>query len=122
MANDPRYVIDYGKYVGPGTNKNSIGGWVAYLAVFAGLQEADYGQATGDGGYRLHGGVIAKLRGTFDHDIFGWVPVFDFEMPPDHLVNKYNFDYIKNKIDSCEYNQTEFLKKLVLGEFKKLPE
>lgn len=116
MSNDPRMVIDYGKYVGPGKNKDSIGNWIAFLAVYAGLREADYGGMSNseDSTYRLQSGVLAKHKGSFENPIMGWVPVFDF-----YTSNSTShFPYSNNKADLYEYNQASFLKELLLGEFK----
>ena len=117
MSDDPRFVIDYGKYVGPGKTKNSVGSLVAFLAVYAGLRNADSGQASRDG-FRLSCGILAKIRGTFEHPVMGWVPVFDFVRQRDE-PNLAKMD--NDKIHLYEQSQAEFLKRLVLGDFKELP-
>lgn len=124
MDLDPRYVIDYGKYVGPGKNSGSIGAWVAYLAVFASLSEADYGgMMEGGSGYQLRSGIIAKLRGSFQHPVMGWVPVFDFEAPEVSKKEYYWMERQRNNdevIAIYEARQGQFLKALMCGEFAAL--
>lgn len=110
---DPRFVITYGKYVGP-DKPSSIGSLIAFLSVYCGLHEADRGEM-GKNGYRLFGGkVIAKVRGEFEHPIMGWVPLIDFVISPDVP----NPEYYSEKTDRYERNQAEFLKALLSGEIK----
>lgn len=104
---DPREVITYGSYVG----KDSIGAWIAFLAIYAGLHEADNGQLADDGCFRLRNGVIAKLRGSFEHEAMGWVPVFDFVCSGDAGL------VWAHKIALYEDKQGLFLKALMCGEF-----
>jgi len=106
---DPRDVQTYGKYVG----KDTVGAWVAYLSIYAGLFVADRGQMT-DNGYRLKNTILAKLRGSFEHEAMGWVPVFDFEVDVQTPEGQWLLDNYNTK-------QGEFLKALMCGEYDSHP-
>lgn len=121
--NDPRFVIDYGKYIKPGKDL-TVGSIVAFLSVYAGLSEADYGNCI-DGGYKLSSGIIAVFRGSFEHPLMGMVPLYNF-MPPaikrkDSLATDETCRLVE-MTERYERNQAEFLKALMCGEFNSRPE